>query len=113
MSNRDRRLIETALSLAEQSPCKQRHGAIVVKGGRILGKGFNEYRNEPQDWMPVENVSIHAEIAAMSGIAPDKLKGATVYVARRGRCNVHACSRPCPRCYDALVKAGVKKIIYT
>ena len=59
------------------------------------------------------SISVHAEIAAMRGISADKLKGATVYVARKGRCAEHGLSRPCAKCYEALVAAGVKKIIYT
>ena len=29
---------------AAQSPLHYRHGAIVVRGGKIIGKGFNDYR---------------------------------------------------------------------
>ncbi|KAI1499881.1 hypothetical protein F5X99DRAFT_430263 [Biscogniauxia marginata] len=32
------------LEQAEQSPLHYRHGCIVVKGGKVIGKGFNDYR---------------------------------------------------------------------
>lgn len=105
--------MQKALELAVSSSCPQRHGAVVYKAGRLLGLGVNVYKNTPTDFLPVEGVSIHAEIAAISRVSPENLKGATVYVARAGRCAPHALSQPCPRCYEALKKAGVKRIIYT
>lgn len=31
------------LNLAERSPLRNRHGCIVVKGGKIIGEGFNNH----------------------------------------------------------------------
>ena len=58
-------------------------------------------------------ISVHAEVAAMNKVNPDHLRGATVFVARMGRKNGPALSRPCDRCHKALVKAGVRQVIYT
>lgn len=113
LSNRDKRLMQTAIKLAEKSDCPQRHGAIVYKSGRILSTGINIYKNTPSDYIAADGISVHAEISALSRVSPENLKGSTVYIARRGRCSVHALSRPCPKCYEALVKVGVKKIVYT
>lgn len=89
----------------------------MYKSGRVLGLGINSYKNEPKlfpnDMLDMGEISVHAEIAAMSKVSKENLKGATVYVARKGRCEVHLLSRPCNSCYEALVEAGVKKIIYT
>lgn len=90
-----------------------RHAAIVYKSGRVLAVGVNRYRNDPSNWIDSDGVTRHAEVAAISQVSKENLKGATVYVARQGRCDTHMLSRPCPKCYDALVAAGVKKIIYT
>jgi hypothetical protein len=36
--------LNMCLEQAELSPLGQRHGCVVVKGGKIIGKGFNDYR---------------------------------------------------------------------
>lgn len=105
--------MKTALKLASTSDRNQKHGAIVVKNGRVLGHGVNRARNLPSDWIDADIISVHAEVAAMARVNPDSLRGATVYVARQGKCETHMLSRPCKRCYNALKAAGVKRVIYT
>lgn len=59
-------------------------------------------------------LTVHAEVRAISQVAPEKLKGATVYVAKVGRDGkTEKMSRPCDNCMQALVEAGVKHVIYT
>lgn len=117
MSNRDRSLLKTAIKLASKSDCNQRHGAIVYKGGRILATGFNSYRNAPEmfpnDNIDLKDISVHAEIAAIRKVSASDLEGSVVYIARKGRCSIHMLSKPCNACYEALVAAGVKRIVYT
>lgn len=113
VSNRDKSMISAALRLAEQSDANQRHGAIVYRSGRVLGTGTNYMRNIPDYQIPYEDISVHAEIAAAKRVSPEALRGATVYIARRGKCDVHAMSHPCPSCYEALKKMGVKRIVYS
>ncbi|CAJ2503221.1 Uu.00g106150.m01.CDS01 [Anthostomella pinea] len=36
--------LNLCLEQAELSPLHHRHGCIVVKGGKVIGKGFNDYR---------------------------------------------------------------------
>ncbi|KAI0386779.1 hypothetical protein F5Y04DRAFT_71637 [Hypomontagnella monticulosa] len=36
--------LNLCLEQAEMSPLHHRHGCVVVKGGKIIGKGFNDYR---------------------------------------------------------------------
>ncbi|RYP57275.1 hypothetical protein DL769_009588 [Monosporascus sp. CRB-8-3] len=36
--------LNLCLEQAELSPLGHRHGCIVVKGGKVIGKGFNDYR---------------------------------------------------------------------
>ncbi|KAI0007446.1 hypothetical protein F4779DRAFT_629163 [Xylariaceae sp. FL0662B] len=36
--------LNLCLQQAELSPLHYRHGCIVVKGGKVIGKGFNDYR---------------------------------------------------------------------
>ncbi|KAK7750899.1 hypothetical protein SLS62_007162 [Diatrype stigma] len=37
--------LNLCLEQAELSPLHHRHGCIVVKGGKVIGKGFNDYRS--------------------------------------------------------------------
>ncbi|KAI1372873.1 hypothetical protein F4677DRAFT_237111 [Hypoxylon crocopeplum] len=36
--------LNLCLEQAELSPLHHRHGCVVVKGGKVIGKGFNDYR---------------------------------------------------------------------
>ncbi len=70
-------------------------GALVIKNGRVAGRGYHEKAGMP-----------HAEIIAL-GEAGSKTKGATLYVTLE----------PCthfgrtPPCVEAIIKSGVKEVI--
>lgn len=70
-------------------------GALVVKNGRIIGKGFHE-----------EAGLAHAEIVALDEAGKNS-KGATLYVTLE----------PCthfgrtPPCVDRIIKSGVKQVV--
>ena len=75
-------------------------GAVVVKGGRIVGEGW--HRRAGGD---------HAEVAAMKCARRRGLKslsGASVYVT------LEPCSRPgrVGACTDAIAAAGIKRVVY-
>src|SRR3954468_7613705 len=44
MSSRTDTLLSLCLSQAELSPLHYRHGSIIVRGGKVIGQGFNTYR---------------------------------------------------------------------
>jgi len=74
-------------------------GAVVVHGGRVVGRGRNarETQRDP---------TAHAEILALQEAARSlgrwRLTGATVY----------ATLEPCPMCAGALVNARVDRLVY-
>lgn len=74
-------------------------GAVVVRAGRILGKGANcrEAGADP---------TLHAEIVAMREAAREngnwRLHGCTLYVTLE----------PCPMCAGALVLSRVQRLVY-
>lgn len=114
LTKRERSWLHRAFRLAEFSPCKQQHGAVIVKGGRMLSTGFNTYRNRPGDDIPMFDRAIHAEEAAIRMLDNGRAQGAKIYVARKRRSNGEpGLSRPCDRCYQAIVEAGIKEIIFT
>jgi deoxycytidylate deaminase len=124
LSKRDARYLERALLLAGLSDCKQKHGAIIVKSGRIIGTGVNTFRNDPVSDFPADAYSLHAEISALRSIKGYRqlgkigatgidLRGAKLYVARSTRRGGAGLSRPCDNCHIELVKTGITEVIYT
>ena len=71
-------------------------GCVIVNDGRIVGEGYHARAGGP-----------HAEIIAL-GKAGDAAHRATAYVTLEP-CNHHGRTGPCA---DALVKAGVREVVY-
>lgn len=69
-------------------------GCVIVKEGKIVGKGFHKRCGLP-----------HAEIEALKE-AKGKAKGASLYV------NLEPCAHygRTPPCTEAIIKAGIKKV---
>jgi len=90
--------MERALSLARQalgtaSP-NPAVGAVLVKGGRIVGEGFTQPPGGP-----------HAEVVAI-GRAGEAARGATLYVTLEPCCH-HGRTPPCT---EAVLAAGVREV---
>lgn len=70
-------------------------GAVLVKSGKIVGKGYHKKAG-----------SNHAEVVALLD-AKDEAKGSTLYV------NLEPCVHfgKTPPCADALIEAGIKKVV--
>jgi diaminohydroxyphosphoribosylaminopyrimidine deaminase/5-amino-6-(5-phosphoribosylamino)uracil reductase len=71
-------------------------GAVIVKGQRIVGRGYHKKPGEP-----------HAEVIALEQ-AGEQAKGATLLVTLEPCCHTE---KRTPPCVDALVKAGLKKVV--
>lgn len=86
------RLAERGLYTTDPNP---RVGCVIVKDDRVVGRGFHHQAGEP-----------HAEVLALND-AGTSARGATVYLTLE----------PCthfgrtPPCADALIKAGVMRVI--
>ena len=115
LSNRENAFLSVARYLASKSDARQKHGAVVVKGGSVIGTGFNKDRNHP-DFVSPEHVkkhcSVHAEIDAIRD-AGWNVKGAVLYVARVNRFGEDRYSKPCDRCNVVIQETQIKKVIYT
>jgi diaminohydroxyphosphoribosylaminopyrimidine deaminase / 5-amino-6-(5-phosphoribosylamino)uracil reductase len=70
-------------------------GAVLVKGKRIVGKGYHRKAG-----------LFHAEIVAI-GEAKEDARGATLFI------NLEPCAHTgkTPPCVDAVIKAGIKKVV--
>lgn len=101
------RFLQLAARNAALSDCPFRHGALIVRGGSVLASSPNRHRNPPSiDYL---GSSVHAEVAALRRT---NATGATLYVARLAPSGL-ALSRPCPRCWTAIERSGVKTVVYT
>lgn len=86
------RLAERGLYTTDPNP---RVGAVVIKGGEVVGEGFHRRAGEP-----------HAEPLALAA-AGEKAKGSTVYVTLEP-CSHHGRTPPCS---DALIDAAVARVV--
>ncbi len=93
----DARWMRAAIRQAKHGqPSPNPHvGAVIVKNGRLVGKGF--HRAAGKD---------HAEVAALQD-AGVRAKGATLYVTFEP-CNHHGRTPPCT---DAIVAAGLARVV--
>jgi len=68
LSRKHEKYICDAALEADKSPCFHRHGCIIVGNGKVLGKGFNNYRNTSTDKMLTNCYTCHAEISAIRDV---------------------------------------------
>lgn len=109
------RHLERAIAVARTSTERQKHGAVIAKGNRVVAVGVNANRNIPINCTnPKMEAAIHAEEAAIRALPSDMdTSRLTLYVARIRKGGDIGLSAPCPRCQDAIAKAGIKEVIWT
>lgn len=86
------RLAERGLYTTDPNP---RVGCVLVKNGEVVGQGWHEHAGEA-----------HAEIVALRE-AGSAAQDATAYVSLEPCCHTGRT----PPCSDALIKAGVKRVV--
>ena len=86
------RLAKKAMGWTNPNPMV---GAVIVKNGKIIAKGYHKRVGLP-----------HAEIEALNA-AKTSVKGATLYV------NLEPCAHygRTPPCVDAIIQAGIKRLV--
>jgi diaminohydroxyphosphoribosylaminopyrimidine deaminase/5-amino-6-(5-phosphoribosylamino)uracil reductase len=95
----DERFMQRALDLAAKALGRTSPnpavGAVIVRGGRVVGEGFHRRAGLP-----------HAEVEALRRVS-GTAHGATLYV------NLEPCSHygRTPPCADALIAAGIKRVV--
>src|SRR4030066_573084 len=97
---REEQIMQKVLKLAEKgrgltSP-NPMVGAILAKHDRIVGQGYHRKAGTP-----------HAEVEAIRD-AGKKVTGSTLYVSLEPCCHFGQT----PPCTDAIISAGIKKVIY-
>eukprot|EP00310_Coccolithus_braarudii_P021202 CAMPEP_0183351452 /NCGR_PEP_ID=MMETSP0164_2-20130417/24978_1 /TAXON_ID=221442 /ORGANISM="Coccolithus pelagicus ssp braarudi, Strain PLY182g" /LENGTH=174 /DNA_ID=CAMNT_0025523639 /DNA_START=48 /DNA_END=574 /DNA_ORIENTATION=+ len=124
-----------AAQMAERSALEIKHGALLVRGGKVVGRGCNSDRSRLSSLPGDANmVALHSEVAALhdaqagfyeAGRSRKKLKGCDLYVVRlnpAGRRIQGSAerdpsrlgkSKPCLRCLRALDAAGVRRVFFS
>ena len=76
ISTRANRFITVAAQIAEKSSMLHQHGCVAVAAGKIIGTGYNDYRNYSRDGIIGHSCSCscHAEIAAIRSVTKNKAK---------------------------------------
>ena len=74
-------------------------GAVVVRQGVVLGRGYNKKNAK-------KNAFFHAEIIAMNAAA--KKLGDW----RLNDCTLYVTLEPCPMCAGAIINARVKRVVF-
>lgn len=116
LSKRDRAYLSVARYCATKSKARNTHGAVIVKGGRVLSTGWNKNRNHPAIVSPEHiktECSYHAEEVAIREAGEDNVKGAVIYVARVSKNGADRDSKPCPKCAALIRQAGIKRVVFT
>jgi deoxycytidylate deaminase len=86
-----------------------KHGAVVLNKNRIISKGFNSLKTNPQLKKKYNYWSIHAESQAIMRAN----KGDTILVVRILKDGSLTCSKPCDKCIEHARDNGIKKIYYS
>lgn len=120
-----KKLLNTAWKFAKNHEFDSKmtftHCAIVARGSKILGIGYNRYgwssKQKGKYCARKQNsamCSVHAEVDALLKVASrEDIKGSTVYVVRINRQNELAMSKPCPMCSQILQEHGVKRAFFS
>ncbi len=72
-------------------------GAVVVKNGKVIAKGFHKKPGQA-----------HAEVNALRGLHSSELKNAVVYVTLEPCCHLN---KRTPPCVNFLINNGVKSLV--
>jgi len=98
----DRFYIDKALEYARvhsQAGCHGPFGAVVVKGGQIIGAGWNRV-------VETSDPTAHAEIVAIRQAC--QTTGSHVLEG----CTIYCSCEPCPMCLAAIYWARISRVVY-
>lgn len=107
-------IIKKAINEANKSTYNPKIGAVVFKGKRIYGSGYNDIRSSSisrkyKKW----EESLHAEQSALLNLDWNKLKGASILVYRMNKVGQVGMAKPCSMCRKLIEYIGIKNIYYT
>jgi tRNA(Arg) A34 adenosine deaminase TadA len=101
-ANRDEAFMREAITLAArhmQMKAGGPFGAVIARGGEIVGRGWNQVTSTNDPTAHAEVVAIRAAAAALSAFS---LQGCVLYTS----------CEPCPMCLAAAYWARVDRIVF-
>lgn len=122
--------LDIAEAVGRRATClRRRYGAIIVKDRIIVSTGYNgaprgeancldtgvcerERLNVPKGQNYELCVAVHAEQNAIINADPEKMEGATIYIAGRNADGSLASGQPCLLCRRMLRNARIKNAVY-
>jgi len=103
MSSPDRRYLQRALELAQRGEGltlpNPRVGAVLVRGGKVIGEGYHEKAGSP-----------HAEVRAVADAKKRgrRVEGSTLYVTLEP-CSTHGRTPPCT---DLILREKIGRVVF-
>lgn len=110
-----KRFFENARTAAFLSEHSFKHGAVLVKGGKILKAACNKARSVrfAHKFHHAKHGSLHAEIGVILNLDKKTTYGTSIYVVRILKTGEFVMSRPCEMCQLIAQEMGVKEIFFT
>jgi dCMP deaminase len=126
----DNYFIEIAKVVSTRSTCMRRkYGAVVVRDRVIISTGYNgssrgmqncvdtgtcerKKRNIPSGERYELCEAVHAEQNAIINGPPERMKGATIYIAGFEEDDSFAAGRPCKLCDRMIRNAQITEVVY-
>ncbi len=102
-----RNIMNLAIQEAERSGQNFKHGAVIVRSGKILSTGHNKVTTR----CPSHMYSIHAEMAAIKQ-SSKQVCDSHLYVVRINSQGL-ADSRPCCMCRRFMKIHGISRVYYS
>ena len=117
LSKKERNYVDLASRISYQSDHQHRHGAVLVKGSRIINASHNKmkFNSFASRFFPRQKewATIHAELGSILNVERKNTEGATVYVVRMSIEDKLRMSKPCEMCQAAMKWVGIKKVVYS
>ena len=108
------KFLQIAIQAAQKSKFPRfRHGAVLIKGGKVINTGFNKnvYCSFTSKFSKYP--TRHAEIDCIFNVSKHKTQGAKLLVVRINPNNILRNSFPCFCCQTILSFVGIKKCFFS
>lgn len=128
----DKYFIEIAKVVSTRATClRRKYGAIIVKNKTIISTGYcgsprgaincdekGICKREEVGAKPGERYelceSVHAEQNAIISAPPERLEGATIYIAGfDAKTDEVVLGYPCDLCKRMIINSGIERVVYT
>jgi len=126
----DNYFIEIAKVVSSRATClRRKYGAVIVKDKVIISTGYNGAPRDAENCIDIQKCkrkelnippgeryelceAVHAEQNAIINGSPERMKGATIYIAGFEEDGVFADGVPCRLCDRMIRNAQMAEVIY-